>query len=119
MKARWHCRSRQTAILALLLWVATGCYVPIRQVPSDAREFFPDWHGDLIAGEASRADVLLLMGEPDVTSPDEMKLTYRWPVIHGIIVVTQCTPPVEIDSEREVSFEFDENGILRSINDSG
>ena len=119
MKVCWHLPSRQVAILALLLWVASGCYVPIRQVPPDAREYFPDWHRELVSGETSRADVLLLMGEPDEMSPDEMKLTYRWPVIHGIIVVTQCTPPVEIDSERVVSFEFDEDGILRSIDDSG
>ena len=119
MKARWYLPSRQVAILALLLWVATGCYVPIRQIPPDAREVFPDRYGKLVAGETSRADVLLLMGEPDEMSPDEMKLTYRWPVIHGIIVVTQCTPPVEIDSERVVSFEFDEDGILRSIDESG
>lgn len=119
MKTRWNLRSKRIVLLALLLWVAAGCYVPIRQIPSDAREFFPDWHADLVAGETSRADVLLLMGEPDEVSPDEMRLTYRWPVIHGIIVVTQCTPPVEIDSERVVSFEFDEFGVLQSIDDSG
>lgn len=115
MKTRWHLRSKQIAVLALLLWVAAGCYLPVRQIPSDSREFIPDWSEEFTAGETSRAEVLLTMGEPDEVSPDEMKLTYRWSTIEGIIIVTQCTPPIEISSETTVRFEFDEYGVLQSI----
>jgi hypothetical protein len=58
--------------------------------------------------------VLLLMGEPDEAAADESMLTYRWSRIEGIIVVTQCTPPVEVGSETRIDFEFDDNGILQS-----
>jgi hypothetical protein len=110
-----HMRPKQIGLLALLLWVAAGCYLPVRQIPPDSREFFPDWSGKFTAGETSRTEVLLTMGEPDEVSPDETKLTYRWSTVEGIIVVTQCTPPVEISSETTVRFEFDEYGVLRSI----
>ena len=119
MKPWRQLRVKQIVLLASLLWVATGCYLPIRQIPSDSREYYPEWQGHFIAGETSRTEVLLEMGEPDEVSLDELKLTYRWETIDGIIVVTQCTPPIEIGSKTAISFEFDEYGVLQSVGVSG
>lgn len=109
-------RSKHLAVFVFLLWVGTGCYVPIKQVPPQSREYFPELSADFVTGRASRTDVLLVMGEPDSVSTDESTLTYRWHSIDGIIVVTQCTPPIELTSETTLTFSFDEDGVLRDVN---
>ena len=109
-------RLRHLAIFVFLLWVGTGCYVPIKQVPPQSREHFPDSYDDFSPGKASRADVLLTMGEPDSVSTDESRLTYRWYTIDGIIVVTQCTPPIELSTETTLTFTFDKDGVLQDVN---
>jgi hypothetical protein len=106
---------RSLALFVLLLWIGSGCYVPIKQTPPDSREYFPPWREDFTPGATSRVDVLLTMGEPDETNPDETILTYRWSSIDGIIIITQCTPPVEMTSETVISFTFDEEGVLQAI----
>jgi hypothetical protein len=88
-------RTKQALICLLLLWISGGCYLPIQQIPTDARENMPAGSLNFEPGVSSRSDVLLHMGEPDEISPDEAVFTYRWPSIDGIIVVTQCTPPIE------------------------
>lgn len=90
--------------------------MPIKQVPPQSREYFPELHDDFAPGQASRAEVLLAMGEPDSVSTDESTLTYRWQSIDGIIIVTQCTPPVELTSETTLTFFFDEDGVLQDVN---
>lgn len=105
---------KQLALFALLLWVASGCYLPIRQTPQDSREYYPATPELFTPGESSRTDVLLAMGEPDDASPDQTVLSYRWSSIDGIIVVSQCTPPIELQRETVITFSFDEHGILQS-----
>ena len=109
-------RSKHLAVFVLLLWVSTGCYVPIKQVPPQSREFYPDSHDDFAPGQTSRVGVLLAMGEPDSVSADESILTYRWHSVDGLIIVTQCTPPVELTSETTLIFSFDEDGVLQNVN---
>lgn len=106
---------RNFALIALLLWISTGCYVPIRQTPPNTREYIPAWREDFMPGETSRVEVLLTMGEPDEVSADETVLTYRWSAIDGIIIISQCTPPIEMTSETVISFSFDTNGMLLAI----
>jgi hypothetical protein len=106
---------KNLALFALLLWIGTGCYMPIKQTPPDTREFYPAWQEEFKVGETSRVDVLLTMGEPDETSTDETVLTYRWSTIDGLIVITQCTPPIELTSESVISFKFDADGMLQDI----
>ena len=108
-------RLKHLALFVLLLWVSTGCYVPIKQVPPESREHFPVRYDEFAPGQASRADVMLAMGEPDSVSTDESTLTYRWLSIDGIIVVTQCTPPLELTSETTLTFFFDEDGVLQDV----
>ena len=108
-------RQKHLALFVLLLWVSTGCYVPIKQVPPESREHFPARYDEFVPGQASRADVILAMGEPDSVSTDESTLTYRWLSIDGIIVVTQCTPPLELTSETALTFVFDEEGVLQDV----
>lgn len=107
---------KQLGLFILLLWVSTGCYVPIKQVPLESREHFPARYNAFAPGQASRADVMLVMGEPDSVSTDESTLTYRWLAIDGIIVITQCTPPLELSSETTLTFYFDEDGVLQDVN---
>jgi hypothetical protein len=106
---------RNIVLFTLLLWISTSCYVPIRQTPPDTREYYPAWREDFTPGETSRVDVLLTMGEPDEASADETVLTYRWSTIDGIIIITQCTPPVELTSETAILFTFDADGVLQAI----
>ena len=109
-------RLKHLGLFVLLLWVSTGCYVPIKQVPPESREHFPAWYDEFAPGQVSRADVMLAMGEPDSVSTDESTLTYRWLSIDGIIVVTQCTPPLDLTSETTITFFFDEDGVLQDVN---
>lgn len=99
----------------MLVWIGTGCYVPIQQIPPDSREHMPAWRDDIRAGEASRTDVLLTMGEPDEVSAGESVLIYRWQRVDGIIVITQCTQPIELTSDTVISYTFDEKGILQAV----
>jgi hypothetical protein len=107
---------KRLGLFVLLLWGSTGCYVPIEQVPPGSREYFPAGYSDFSPDLATRADVLLAMGEPDTVSIDESVLTYRWHSTDGIVVITQCTPPIELTSETTLSFSFDEDGVLRDVN---
>jgi len=116
----WHnLRLKNLALFAMLLWVGTGCYMPIKQTPPDTRDYYPAWRENFSVGETSRVDVLLTMGEPDETSNDETVLTYRWSTIDGLIVITQCTPPLELTSETIISFTFDIDGVLQDIDVAG
>ena len=108
-------RTKQALICLLLLWISGGCYLPIQQIPTDARENMPAGSLNFEPGVSSRSDVLLHMGEPDEISSDEAVFTYRWPSIDGIIVVTQCTPPIEIDSETAITYYFDNTGLLQKV----
>jgi len=99
-------------LLALLLWLSTGCYLPIRQDALEAREHVPDEAHRFESGMTTREDVLIVMGEPDAISADEAGLTYRWRSIGGVIIITQCTPPVELDTETTLVYRFDEEGVL-------
>ena len=108
-------RTKQVLIFLLLLWISGGCYLPIQQIPIDASENMPTRSLNFEPGVSSRSDVLLHMGEPDEISPDEAVLTYRWPSIDGIIVITQCTPPIEIDSETVITYYFDDTGLFQKV----
>lgn len=108
-------RVKHWLLAALLLWTSSGCYLPIQQTPPDSRAHYPTSHDQFVPGETSRADVLLAMGEPDAVAADEAILTYRWSRVDGIIVITQCTPPVEVGSETIIEFTFDDDGVLRSV----
>ena len=115
MRPRCILCPKTIALLAILVWIGTGCYVPIQQIPPGTREHMPAWRDDIRAGEVSRADVLLTMGEPDEVSAGESVLIYRWQRIDGIIVITQCTQPIELTSETVISFTFDEKGVLQGV----
>ena len=56
---------KRMALVALLVWISTGCYVPIHKSSPESREHFPASRSDFTPGETTRADVLLKMGEPD------------------------------------------------------
>jgi outer membrane protein assembly factor BamE (lipoprotein component of BamABCDE complex) len=89
--------------------------LPIKQIPPHSREYSAGLQDDFAPGQTSRTDVLLAMGEPDSVSTDESILTYRWQTIDGIIVVTQCTPPIEVTSETTLTLTFDKDGVLQDI----
>lgn len=115
MNFRRFLHVRTAALIVMLTWLATGCYVPIKQVPMDSRGRFQEVPESFENGKTTRTDVLLVMGEPDDASPDETLLTYRSATIDGVVIVTQCTPPVEFRTDTEMRFRFDEQGLLRDI----
>lgn len=100
-------------MLFLLMWISTGCYLPLQLDVPESRSLLSTESEEFVPGTTSRADVLIAMGEPDETSDDESVLTYRSRSIEGIIVVTQCTPPVELDTEIAINYTFDAQGILQ------
>jgi len=107
--------ARSAVLVVMLTWLATGCYLPIRQVPADSRGRFPAVPESFESGRTTRTDVLLVMGEPDDVSPDERLLTYRSTTIDGVVIVTQCTPPIEVRTDTQMRFRFDEQGLLQDI----
>jgi hypothetical protein len=105
--------SKNVVMLLLLAWISTGCYLPLQVDVPESRRLMSTESDEFVPGRTSRADVLIAMGEPDEKSDDESVLTYRSRSIEGIIVVSQCTPPVELDTEMAISYTFDAQGILQ------
>ena len=98
----------------LLLWVSTGCYVPVEMRVKELRQHYPAIREDFSPGITKRVDVLLKMGEPDELSPDESILIYRWGEIRGVVSFTGCeaTPVSETTA---FFFNFDDEGVLKSL----
>lgn len=105
---------RRMALILLLTWISTGCYVPVSMQAMESRQHYPATREDFSLGVTNRTEVMLKMGEPDKLSPDEQVLTYRWAQIRGIVSVSGCdaTPVVETTT---FVFSFDEGAVLKSL----
>ena len=106
---------KRLAVVVMLTWLSTGCYVPLNQASPDQRVYYPATRKDFTPGATTRAEVLLKMGEPDEISVDESLLTYRWSEEKGVIFLTGCGPPPSIMATTSFSFAFDTGGVLKSL----
>lgn len=102
-------------LIVVMLWLGTGCYVPLKQTSPGFRSYFPATLEDFHVGSHTRSDVLLIMGEPDEFSSDETIFIYRWSEVRGVFVITQCTPGMEVKKETSYTFAFDEDGLLENV----
>ncbi len=103
------------ALIVVMLWLGTGCYVPLKQTTPGFRSYYPATLEDFHVGSHTRSDVLLIMGEPDEFSADETILIYRWSELRGVFVITQCTPAAEVTKETSYTFVFDKEGVLENV----
>ena len=104
-----------------LILLGTGCVLPIptaRHTPKSATtrgEIEAQRFQPLEPGTATRADVLLRLGEPDVVTSDERLLIYRWVSISGYVATMsesssssdpigtrRCDVAVELDAAGKV-----------------
>jgi len=104
------------ALLAAIVLLLQGCIViPLDHVQSDGF-VEADATSALRAGEATRADVLLRLGEPDRRYLDDRVLGYRW--TETLAVVGLLAPPghgagLSVSEYRVLLIEFDDAGRLR------
>lgn len=70
----------------------------------------------LVPGRATRADVLLELGEPDWSSADEARLLFWTHEVEsvGIVYLVVEGAGLTWGEDRFLLFEFDEKGLLRS-----
>lgn len=66
---------------------------------------------------ASREDVLLRLGEPDLVEDGGRRFTYAWKVVGAEIVWLDGTSRAVVDTRR-LSLEFDESGHLMPARES-
>ena len=97
--------SRSVLIGALLL---SGC-LPIPAVPHGLG-VVPDKEAfeSLLPGEATRADILLLLGPPNHRLDDDRFLMYEWMVSYGYIIVGGYTQayPIPVTAPHYMCLEF-------------
>ena len=115
MSGQFFPRPRCLLLIACLCWLATGCYLPLKQTQTGSRGSFADWPDLFETGQTTRTEVLLALGEPDDVSDDESVLTYRQSTVDGVIIVSQCTPAFEMTTDTVIRLTFDDVGILEDI----
>lgn len=106
--------TKRLLLIVLLVWISTGCYVPLEKPFSTSREYFPATRKDFTVGETSRADVLLIMGEPDGKNLDESLFIYKWSETSGVVAIA-CGIGVDVVKTTEYKFTFDTNGTLKRL----
>jgi len=76
--------------------------------------------GDINSGkpirvsQATRSDVLRLLGTPYAVTEDGRGLPYSWTVLHGVTVWPLCFYADPVRGARTLILRFDENDVLRS-----
>ena len=105
---------KRMILIVLLTWISTGCYLPIETKVTGYREYYPAIREDFTPGKTTRAEVLLIMGEPDVQGSNEKVLIYNWSKNKGAFTLTGCdmTP---LNESTSFKFTFDSEGILKSL----
>jgi outer membrane protein assembly factor BamE (lipoprotein component of BamABCDE complex) len=117
-------RFARLLILGLIPALLSGCPIPIPAgYASSSRENIgPELPEMFIAGETTRADVLLLIGEPDLLADDESWMAYKSTYGKGgvVFVIAGGGGAGGVGGEkvqhRYLIVEFDANGRVESAN---
>jgi len=107
-----------TASTALL--VSTGCLIwpfPTGSLLSGRGRIQPDYTAPLEIGKATREDVLLRLGEPDVVLDNGAVYIYRWTEVRGFFALFGQNNAVVIPfpGHRGLRLEFDAESRLRGV----
>lgn len=107
------------ALLMPLVMLLSGCIIP---VPTPGHSYGPtvdkNTFDALQPGLASRADVLLTLGQPTSRLEDDRYLIYTWTVVHGYAVIfvgagyTGFGLPVPVTAPNYLCLEFGANSEL-------
>lgn len=117
-------RFARLLILGLIPALLSGCPIPIPAgYASSSRENIgPELSEMIVAGETTRADILLLIGEPDRAADDESWMVYKSTYGKGgvLFVLAAGGGAGGVGSEkvqhRYLIVEFDANGRVESAN---
>ena len=101
-------------LFVLLVWVSTGCYIPIETKVPGYREYYPAMREDFTPGKTTRAEGLLIMGEPDEQVSNEKILIYNWSKDRGVFTLTGCDATA-LNESTSFKFTFDSEGNLKSL----
>jgi hypothetical protein len=115
----------QSAILAALLGavglLGTGCVLPIptNRLPDCSRkDIRPETINDLVAGETTREEVLLRLGEPDVWSDDASQYRYHWERVKWDILWAiggyggGAAGDIPVNKNYNLTVTFDTDGVM-------
>lgn len=101
-----------SAVAALGL---AGCVI-VPMPPTPARDIPPVQREALRAGQATRADILMRYGEPDLRLEGDRVLVYRWNRMRAALVIfAQGMATFPIDDVEACFLEFDGFGKLSRI----
>jgi hypothetical protein len=91
-----------------------GCCVPVPTVPHSFKAPDQEAVESFTPGATTRADVLLLLGEPKHRLDDDRFLMYEWTVAYGYLYVIGYTREtlLPIDSPEYMCFEFGSDSHL-------
>jgi hypothetical protein len=101
-------------LILLLIWISTSCYLPIETKVPGFRDYYPAIREDFTPGKTTRAEVLLIMGEPDEQESNEKILIYNWSKNKGAFTLTGCDL-TSLNESTSFKFIFDSEGILKSL----
>lgn len=112
-------RARVAGLCGILL-ALSGCLVlptaPYRVDPTSRRRIQPEQVKALAPGVATRADVLLALGDPEMRLDGERLLLYQWGTASGLFLSESAGGPLA-SSFHDLLFEFDDTGLLRRSGD--
>jgi hypothetical protein len=106
--------------LAVLIGMAAGCIIlPTPEMDSGETRanISQQTPAQFVPGETTRAEVILVLGEPDAITPDERKLVYRREQIIAIWFAGggYTADAGSIESDRYLVAEFDTAGVLTKV----
>jgi hypothetical protein len=108
------------ALITLGIWLTSGCiYVPMFGRPlqgnNAAKQVGSQTSSRPIRlNEATREQVVRVLGQPYAQLPDGTALAYTWRVQNGFTVWPLCFSGYSVDGQRTLVLRFDESGLLRS-----
>jgi hypothetical protein len=106
------------ALIALGLWLQSGCvFIPTfnRTIKGSnvAQKVGAEGSGKpLRLREATREDVIRVLGRPAHASSDGRILAYRWEVQNGVLVLPLCFKGFSVSGERMLVLRFQEDATL-------
>jgi hypothetical protein len=114
MVARNRTAMFRKALMLSILLLLPGC-IPVPTIPHGLgvvpdKETFES----LQSGQATRADVLLLLGEPKERLSDDRFLMYEWDVVYGWVIVggPYQAIPVPVGAPHYFCLEFGSDSTL-------
>lgn len=103
----WRRRARKVACLGLAALCSEGCVFPLPTMPE--RDIPPEHREALKAQGATRKEVLMRYGEPEIRLDGDRIFAYRWDRVRGVVMLLPISG-FPIKDVEALFLEFDKAG---------